>query len=123
MKQLKVVASTFAGILLFCLFFHLYTHVTALKIKDAYAELYTVEDTSEYLAALGRLKEETQKYATVWNILINHTETSSVIAQITTSLSYAENGDFSTSKVNLKQAETAIDKMLDREKLLFSNVF
>jgi hypothetical protein len=123
MKQLKVVAFTFAGLLIFCLFFHVYTHVTAIKIREAYAELYAAEDTSEYLAALSGLKDETLKYATVWNIMINHTETSSVIAQITTSLAYAENGDFSTSKVSLKQAENAIDKMLDREKCLFSNVF
>lgn len=123
MKQLKVITCTFAGILVFCLFFHLYTHITASNTKAVCAELYSVEDRSAYLDSLYRLKENTLDYVNIWNVMINHAETSSIMALITTSIAYAENGDMATSKVSIKQTENAIDKMLDREKLMFSNVF
>ena len=125
MKQLKWACFTFLGITLISIIFQIIAFNSATDIKMECEALYYEENINkgEYLRRLYLLEEKIERHAFAWDIIINHTETYSIISLMNISIAYAENDDIATSKVNLSSTVYAINQMLDREKILFWNIF
>ena len=126
MKALHISVLIFALFLGANVYLYCYLNRTTETILEKAGSAQMLLEEGDYgalLDSLRQLKEETDRYQKVWQVMTNHGEIDKIQSSLILCIGFAETQDEKNTLANLYSLQFNLKNLTEREKINLSNLF